>query len=251
MTTSDETEEDDDDDDDTITESYSRSSRVDIYRLAIRTNSEILEDLAAIIRILRQINALYRVFHNNSHHFTTLRTRRGFFSHVRRTNLSRQYDDNNDSIEDEEESVLDEDEEEANKLLEAGLEDLQAVLTMDSSHEDTGRRKRQSTLALLSLITYQYEHCSDQYLSRYLDPDGVYDPTLAIFAAAIYEEDEEGYEPKSCRDIMIAAEELYGPGWLKEFHKGKEGALRKMLEKLTFIAKIRLKIRDTDRPIAR
>ncbi|RCI04569.1 hypothetical protein CU098_005478 [Rhizopus stolonifer] len=183
---------------------------MDIYRLAIRTNSEILEDLAAIIRILRQINALYQL--------------------------------EEDSLVMSEEPIYQD---------KAGLEDLQAVLTMDSSHEDTGRRKRQSTLALLSLITYQYEHCSDQYLSRYLDPDGVYDPTLAIFAAAIYEEDEEGYEPKSCRDIMIAAEELYGPGWLKEFHKGKEGALRKMLEKLTFIAKIRLKIRDTDRPIAR
>ncbi|KAF1797707.1 hypothetical protein FB192DRAFT_1265184, partial [Mucor lusitanicus] len=187
-------------DDDTIAESFSRS-RVDIYRLAIRTNSEILEDLAAIIRILRQINALYRY--------------------------------------QEEHEEAEEEEEEANKLLEAGLEDLQAVLSTDSSNN-----KKQSTLALLALITFQYSHCSDDYLKRYLDPNGEFNPTLAMFAAATYDDDDDDQDLKSCRDIMLAAEEIYGPDWLKEFHKGKEGALRKMLEKLTFVAKIRLKVRD-------
>ncbi|KAG1090581.1 hypothetical protein G6F42_019657 [Rhizopus arrhizus] len=118
----------------------------------------------------------------------------------------------------------------------AGLEDLQAVLSTDSSNN-----KKQSTLALLALITFQYSHCSDDYLKRYLDPNGEFNPTLAIFAAATYDDDDDDKDLKSCRDIMLAAEEIYGPDWLKEFHKGKEGALRKMLEKLTFVAKIRLK----------
>lgn len=111
--------------------------------------------------------------------------------------------------------------------------------------------KRQSTLALLALITYQYNHCSDTYLRNYLDPNGDYNPALSIFAAAIYDEEEsmqEDQSPKSCQDIILAAEDLYGPDWLEEFHKGKEGVLRKMLEKLTFVAQIRLKMRDISNP---
>lgn len=219
-------------------ESFTRSP-VNIYRLALRTNSEILEDLAAIIRILRQINALYRVFNNNSNNsFTSglLRT----YRQRNRTRTSRIHD--SDTSEHESNSE-DEDEEEANKLLEAGLEDLQAVLTNQLS------RKKQSTLALLSLLTYQYNHCSKEYLSKYLDPNGEYNHTLAILAAAAYDEDHE--RPYCCRDIILAAEDIYGPDWIKEFHKGKEGALRKMLEKLTFVAKIRLKVRDSNPPIIR
>lgn len=271
-----EEEDEEDDDNTTITESFTRS-RVDIYRLAIRTNSEILEDLAAIIRILRQINAIYRVFHNsttsNSRYGSSSSTRRSttassFRSRRRRSssssnlyfgprNILHNNDDwnhNNASSDtastDEEEVELtsdDEDDEEANKLLEAGLEDLQTVLTM----ENNVGVKRQSTLALLALITYQYSHCPDNYLRHYLDPNGEYNPTLAIFAAATYDEDQDSITnqpPKSCKDIMVAAEELYGPDWLDEFHKGKEGALRKMLEKLTFVAQIRLKVRDISTP---
>lgn len=216
------------DDEDTITESFAR--RVDIYRLAIRTNSEILEDLAAIIRILRQINAIYRVFTNH----------RG--RHLHRRHIH----DDDDTDEDDDD---DDEDDEANKLLEAGLEDLQSVLTT----ENTGGIKRQSTLALLALITYQYNHCSDKYLRQYLDPNGNYNPALAIFAAATYDEEEDDSDqpPKSCKDIMVAAEELYGPDWLDEFHKGKEGALRKMLEKLTFVAQIRSKVRESSLPIIR
>ncbi|RCH97138.1 hypothetical protein CU097_013089 [Rhizopus azygosporus] len=195
-------------DEDDTTGTFHRSP-IDLYRLAIRTNNEILEDLAAIIRILRQMNTIYRIFNNNNYHSTLGYSAEG-------------------------------DEEEANKLLEAGLSDLQSVLSTE--------HKRQSTLALLALLTCHHhnEHghgCSDQYLRQYLDPDGEYDPRLAIFAAAIYD-DELELEPKSCRDIMIAAEEICGPAWLDEFHKEKESALRKMLEKLAFVAKIRLKIRD-------
>jgi hypothetical protein len=287
-----EEEEEEEEDNDTITESFPRS-RVDIYRLAIRTNSQILEDLAAIIRILRQINALYRVFHNNnssnsnSNNFTAGLFRSSRYNYARRRNSSsisslrrngnirrsRFYSrtsllpDAEDNIDDnmlqeEHDDIIDEDDEdddeEANKLLEAGLEDLQAVLSSDSNYFQSNQRnasKRQSTLALLALITYQYNHCSDQYLRRYLDPNGEYDPNLAIFAAATYDEEDTNEEdtpaPKSCRDIMIAAEELYGPDWLEEFHKGKEGALRKMLEKLTFVAKIRLKVRDLNPAVLR
>lgn len=195
-------------DEDDTTGIFHRSP-IDLYRLAIRTNNEILEDLAAIIRILRQMNTIYRIFNNNNYHSTLGYSAEG-------------------------------DEEEANKLLEAGLSDLQSVLSTE--------HKRQSTLALLALLTCHHhnEHghgCSDQYLRQYLDPDGEYDPRLAIFAAAIYD-DEFELEPKSCRDIMIAAEEICGPSWLDEFHKEKESALRKMLEKLAFVAKIRLKIRN-------
>ncbi|CAO0793574.1 unnamed protein product [Mucor circinelloides] len=226
-------------DEDITTESFARS-RVDIYRLAIRTNSEILEDLAAIIRILRQINALYRVFNNSSNNL-------GGFLRLRRTGRSRLYSsdtsDEDDDGNQDQEAQEEEEEEEANKLLEAGLEDLQAVLSTDSSNN-----KKQSTLALLALITFQYSHCSDDYLKRYLDPNGEFNPTLAIFAAATYDDDDDDKDLKSCRDIMLAAEEIYGPDWLKEFHKGKEGALRKMLEKLTFVAKIRLKVRDLNIP---
>ncbi|KAL0138326.1 hypothetical protein V8B55DRAFT_1106253 [Mucor lusitanicus] len=225
-------------DDDTIAESFSRS-RVDIYRLAIRTNSEILEDLAAIIRILRQINALYRVFNSSSSNNL------GGFLRLRRAGRSRLYssDTSDEDQYQEEHEEAEEEEEEANKLLEAGLEDLQAVLSTDSSNN-----KKQSTLALLALITFQYSHCSDDYLKRYLDPNGEFNPTLAMFAAATYDDDDDDQDLKSCRDIMLAAEEIYGPDWLKEFHKGKEGALRKMLEKLTFVAKIRLKVRDLNMP---
>jgi hypothetical protein len=266
-----EDEAEEDNDNTTITESFTRS-RVDIYRLAIRTNSEILEDLAAIIRILRQINAIYRVFHNNAIHNnrynSSATSRRSTASAIRRRRLtSNSYtftrrsilhndDDNNHIVSsdttstDEEEVELtsdDDDDEEANKLLEAGLEDLQTVLTM----ENNVGIKRQSTLALLALITYQYNHCSDNYLRHYLDPNGEYNPALAIFAAATYDEEQDSIinqPPKSCKDIIVAAEELYGPDWLDEFHKGKEGALRKMLEKLTFVAQIRLKVRDTSTP---
>ncbi|GAN07978.1 hypothetical protein MAM1_0184c07483 [Mucor ambiguus] len=227
-----------DQNDDTITESFSRS-RVDIYRLAIRTNSEILQDLAAIIRILRQINALYRVFNSSSNNL-------GGFLRLRRAGRSRLYSSDTSDEDQEQEDQEQEDqeeEEEANKLLEAGLEDLQAVLSTDSSNN-----KKQSTLALLALITFQYSHCSDDYLKRYLDPNGEFNPTLAMFAAATYDDDDDDQELKSCRDIMLVAEEIYGPDWLKEFHKGKEGALRKMLEKLTFVAKIRLKVRDLNIP---
>ncbi|CEP09928.1 hypothetical protein [Parasitella parasitica] len=234
-------QEQEEEDDATITESFSRS-RADIYRLAIRTNSEILEDLAAIIRILRQINALYRVFNNSNHQLGGyLRVRRG------RTRASRLYSshstsgssssDSSDASDDEDQ----EDQEEANKLLEAGLEGLQAVLSTDSANN-----KKQSTLALLALITLQYSHCSDDYLRRYLDPDGEYNPTLAIFAAATYDDDDDEQGFKSCRDIIAAAEEIYGLDWLDEFQEAKEGALRKMLEKLTVIAKIRLRVRDLD-----
>ncbi|KAI9261262.1 hypothetical protein EDC94DRAFT_609671 [Helicostylum pulchrum] len=246
--------EQDDDDNTTITESFTRS-RVDIYRLAIRTNSEILEDLAAIIRILRQINAIYRVFHN-SNNSNRFHSRRPIRRRVRiPTLLHHNNDDDNNNIinQSDTDSSLeeeDEDDEEANKLLEAGLEDLQTVLTM----ENNDGIKRQSTLALLALITYQYNHCSDTYLRHYLDPNGDYNPALAVFAAATYDEEEAMLDqpPKSCQDIIIAAEELYGPDWLDEFHKGKEGALRKMLEKLTFVAQIRLKVRDiSNSPITR
>lgn len=232
-------EEDDDDEDDNLTR-----SRVDIYRLAIRTNSEILEDLAAIIRILRQINAIYRVFHTNHRHFhsrgSSTRRRPMILPHRNQNDDGDDDTDNNPDSDEEEE----EEDEEANKLLEAGLQDLQTVLTMENNEE--GGIKRQSTLALLALITYQYNHCSDTYLRHYLDPDGEYNPALAIFAAATYDEEEANLRdqpPRSCKDIMVAAEELYGPDWLDEFHKGKEGALRKMLEKLTFVAQIRLKVR--------
>lgn len=241
-----EEEEEEEDDNTTVTESFTRS-RVDVYRLAIRTNSEILEDLAAIIRILRQINAIYRVFNNSttSNRYHT-RRRRGSRRRPRPILLHHRFnDDDTVSDSDEEEYSLEEEDEdeEANKLLEAGLEDLQTVLTM----ENNGGIKRQSTLALLALITYQRSHCSENYLRHYLDPNGEYDPELSIFAAATYDEEEEyvvNQTPKSCKDIMNAAEELYGPDWLNEFHAGKEGALRKMLEKLTFVAQIRLKIRD-------
>lgn len=228
-------EDEEDEDDDTITESFSRS-RVDIYRLAIRTNSEILEDLAAIIRILRQINAIYRVFHNSNDNL-------GGFLRLRRSRRSRLYSSDTSDEDDDNNEQDDEEEEEANKLLEAGLEDLQEVLSTDNTNN-----KKQSTLALLALITFQYSHCSDDYLKRYLDPNGEFNPTLAIFAAATYDDDDNDQSLKSCRDIILAAEELYGPDWLKEFHKGKEGALRKMLEKLTFVAKIRLKVRDLNIP---
>ncbi|KAG2231314.1 hypothetical protein INT48_001250 [Thamnidium elegans] len=248
-------EEEEDDDNTTITESFTRS-RVDIYRLAIRTNSEILEDLAAIIRILRQINAIYRVFHN-SNNSNRFHSRRPIRRRIRRPTLlhhNNDDDDNNNNLNhsDTDSSLEEEedDDDEANKLLEAGLEDLQTVLTMEN---DDGI-KRQSTLALLALITYQYNHCSDTYLRQYLDPNGDYNPALAVFAAATYDEEESIIDqpPKSCQDIIIAAEELYGPDWLDEFHKGKEGALRKMLEKLTFVAQIRLKVRDvSNSPVTR
>lgn len=225
--------------------------------MAIRTNSEILEDLAAIIRILRQINAIYRVFHN-SNNSNRFHSRRPIRRRVRRPTLLHHNNDddnnNNNNIinQSDTDSSLeeDDDDDEANKLLEAGLEDLQTVLTM----ENNDGIKRQSTLALLALITYQYNHCSETYLRHYLDPNGDYNPALAVFAAATYDEEEAMMDqpPKSCRDIIIAAEELYGPDWLDEFHKGKEGALRKMLEKLTFVAQIRLKVRDiSNSPITR
>ncbi|KAG0738901.1 hypothetical protein G6F57_012109 [Rhizopus arrhizus] len=175
-------------------------SPIDLYRLAIRTNSEILQDLASIIRILRQMNAIYRIFNHTQD---------------------------------------EDDEEEANKLLEAGLADLQSMLSAE--------RKRQSTLALLALLTYRrhHHHCLDQYLRQYLDPDGDYDPRLAMFAAAIYDDCEDS-EPKSCRNIMMIAEDMSGPNWLDEFHKEKEGVLRKMLEKLSFVAKVRLRLREEE-----
>lgn len=240
-----EEEHEEEDDNTTVTESFTRS-RVDVYRLAIRTNSEILEDLAAIIRILRQINAIYRVFNNSTTSSRYHTRRRGSRRRPRPILLHHRFnDDDTVSDSDEEEFSLEEEDEdeEANKLLEAGLEDLQTVLTM----ENNGGIKRQSTLALLALITYQRSHCSENYLRHYLDPNGEYDPELSIFAAATYDEEEEyvvNQTPKSCKDIMNAAEELYGPDWLNEFHTCKEGALRKMLEKLTFVAQIRLKIRD-------
>ncbi|KAI9476568.1 MAG: hypothetical protein EXX96DRAFT_577599 [Benjaminiella poitrasii] len=245
---------------DLIEESSSRTRRVDIYRLALRTNSEMLEDLAAIIRILRQINALYRIFHHtnrndNNNSSGLLRTtnrsddigrrmrRRAIYSFI--------YDDDDDDSDSDNSSI--EDDDEASKLLEAGLEDLQAILSADTnSTEQRSNREKHSTLALLSLITYQHNHCSEKYLRHYLNPNGEYDPKLAMFAAAIYdEEDTDNKLPKSCKDIILAAEELYGPNWLEEFHnKGKEGALRRLLEKLTFIAKIRMKVRDSNFPIA-
>lgn len=239
-----EEEHEEENDNTTVTESFTRS-RVDVYRLAIRTNSEILEDLAAIIRILRQINAIYRVFNNSTTSSRYHTRRRGSRRRPRPILLHHRFnDDDTTSDSDEEYSLEEEDEdEEANKLLEAGLEDLQTVLTMENNEGI----KRQSTLALLALITYQRSHCSENYLRHYLDPNGEFDQELSIFAAATYDEEEEfvvNQRPKSCKDIMNAAEEIYGPDWLNEFHTGKEGALRKMLEKLTFVAQIRLKIRD-------
>ncbi|OBZ83156.1 hypothetical protein A0J61_08794 [Choanephora cucurbitarum] len=208
-TEEDTSDDDNDDDNDTIT--GIQSSRVhQIHRLVTRTNSEILEDLSAIIRILRQIHVLYRIFHHSR-----------------------------DQVNDE--RTHNEEEEEASLLLEAGLADLQSVLsTQEKEH------KRQSTLALLALITYQHVHCSEHYLSRYLDPDGNYHPTLALVAAATYDDDEGDCTPKSCRDIIMAAEELCGPDWLKEFDQNEENGLRNMLEKLTLIAKVRLKIRANE-----
>ena len=129
---------------------------------------------------------------------------------MRRAGRSRLYSsdtsDEDQDPEQQEEQEEQEEEEEANKLLEAGLEDLQAVLSTDSSNN-----KKQSTLALLALITFQYSHCSDDYLKRYLDPNGEFNPTLAMFAAATYDDDDDDPELKSCRDIMLAAEEIYGP----------------------------------------
>ncbi|KAI8978034.1 hypothetical protein BDB01DRAFT_800458 [Pilobolus umbonatus] len=222
------------DDDDTITE-FTRS-RVSMYGQAIRTNTEILDDLTAIIRILRQINSLYRVINTNVSRTNGFR--------VRRRNYH-SYNDHNShgssTHPEENEDNSDSDEEEANKLLEAGLADLQTVLSMEHR-----QNRKQSTLALLSLLTYQHRnHCSDQYLRHYLDPNGEFNPELAVFAAATYDEDDiEDRDPKSCQDIIEAAEDLCGADWLDEFQKGKESVLRNILEKLTFIAKIRLKVRD-------
>ena len=70
---------------------------------------------------------------------------------------------------------------------------------------------------------------------------------MAVLAAATYDEDDrDEKEPKSCQDIIEAAEDICGVDWLDEFEKGKENALRNIREKLTFIAKIRLKVRDID-----
>ncbi|KAI7901288.1 uncharacterized protein BX663DRAFT_514019 [Cokeromyces recurvatus] len=231
-------------------EESSRTRGVDIYRLAVRANDEILEDLAAIIRILRQINALYRILHHtNRDNFELLRSDE---SGRRRTLFAYNFI-NDDSDEEGEENKEEEEEEETNELLEAGLESLQAILTCEEEEEDQQvHRRKQSTLALLSLITYQHNHCSEKYLRRYLNPNGEYNPKLAILAAAIYDEDEDT-SPKSCQDIILAAEELYGPDWLEEFddEEEKEGfSFKRLLEKLTFVAKIRLKVRDANSPIA-
>ncbi|KAG0743296.1 hypothetical protein G6F57_007817 [Rhizopus arrhizus] len=185
-------------------------SPIDLYRLAIRSNSEILEDLTSIFRILRQMNAIHRIFNHSSNVFGNTG------SYV--------------------ETV---DEEETNVLLETGLADLQSVLSLE--------HKRQSALALLALLTYQQgQHgCSDRYLRHYLDPNGEYNPRLAMFAAAICDDDDENHlQPRSCQDIMTAAEEMLGPTWLDEFHKEKGCMLRKMLEKLAFVAKIRTKMHN-------
>lgn len=229
-TEEDATDDDVDDDNDTITGLRSRS-RVNFHRMAARTNSEILEDLAAIIRILRQINVLYHIFHRNQQADA-------------RSSFGLQLDDERTDLYNV--GMMGEDEEEASKLLEAGLADLQAVLSTDQQ-EARIENKRQSTLALLALITYRHTYCSEQYLSRYLDPNGDYDPTLALFAAAIYDDnDESDCSPKSCRDIIAAAEELCGPDWLKEFDQSEDSILRNMLDKLALIAKVRLKVRTSE-----
>ncbi|KAI8886714.1 hypothetical protein K501DRAFT_243549 [Backusella circina FSU 941] len=196
-------------DDETVTE-----PRSEFHRLTTMSNTELLEDLAAIVRILRQINSLHRIF-----------------------NSSNTPDDQTLQLMEPDEGV----DEEASKLLEEGLADLQTVLTTE--------HRRQSTLALLALLTYQQMSHHDAFLKYYLDANGEYNPTLAMFAAVTY--DDEIQEPKCCRDIINAAEELCGPDWLEEFQRGKESALKCMLDKLSFVAKIRLKVRDISEKVIR
>jgi hypothetical protein len=196
-------------DDETVTEPQS-----ELRRFSTMNNTELLEDLAAIVRILRQINLLHRIF----------------YSHTPDRALQLM-----------EPSDMDEGvDEEATKLLEDGLADLQTVLTTE--------HRRQSTLALLALLTYE-QTSNNNFLRHFLDANGEYNPTLAMFAAATYDYKIE--QPKCCRDIINAAEELCGPDWLEEFQKGKESVLKSMLDKLSFVAKIRLKMRDMNDKVIR
>jgi hypothetical protein len=194
-------------DDETVTEPQS-----EFRRFSTMNNTELVEDLAAIVRILRQINSLNRIF----------------YSHTPDRALQ--------LMEPSDEGV----DEEAAKLLEDGLADLQTVLTTE--------HRRQSTLALLALLTYE-QTSNNHFLRHFLDANGEYNPTLAMFAAATYDDKIE--QPKCCRDIINAAEELCGPDWLEEFQKGKESVLKSMLDKLSFVAKIRLKMRDMNDKVIR
>ncbi|KAI9264446.1 hypothetical protein BY458DRAFT_587642 [Sporodiniella umbellata] len=189
---------------------FSRSpSSIDFYRLAMRTHGEILEDLTAILRILRQMNTIHRIFLQN---------------HPRQPALEEEWA---------------EEDEETHTLLETGLNELQHILSTE--------HQRQSTLAMLSLLTHpQGDHaCSERYLQHYLDPNGEYNPPLAILAAAIFDEEEtQTGSPKSCQEMMTIAEDLLGPTWLDDFYKMKGCVLKKMLEKLALVAKIRVKVKE-------
>ncbi|KAI8982471.1 hypothetical protein BDF20DRAFT_912625 [Mycotypha africana] len=112
--------------------------------------------------------------------------------------------------------------------------------------------KLQASLALLALLTEQYGKCPDYYLQQFLDPNGDYDRRLAIVAAAVYdgilyEDQGNNKSGKSCRDLLAVAEDLYGYDWLNDFYDDEDDskdAFKKMLEKLTFISKIRFKLKE-------